>query len=115
MTGDWPTSPRSPPARHNLLDGGYALGAIQTTRGCPLNCNFCSVSAFNGTHYRQRPIADVVREFQTIREKRVLVVDDNLVGISAAHIARAKDLFRAMIQSGPAQGLDCAGDDQFCR
>jgi len=88
-----------PPARHKLLDGRYALGAIQTTRGCPLNCNFCSVSTFNGTQYRQRPIADVVREFQMIREKRVLVVDDNLVGISAAHIARAKDLFRAMIQA----------------
>ncbi len=87
------------PAQHGLLDGGYALGAIQTTRGCPLNCNFCSVSAFNGTHYRQRPIADVIREFQMIREKRVLVVDDNLVGISADHIARAKDLFRAMIQA----------------
>jgi len=90
---------RVPAARHALLDGRYALGAIQTTRGCPLNCNFCSVSAFNGTHYRQRPIPDVVDEFKTIREKRVLVVDDNLVGISAAHIARAKDLFRAMIQA----------------
>ena len=88
-----------PPARHALLDGQYALGAIQTTRGCPLNCNFCSVSAFNGTHYRQRPVADVVDEFRMIREKRVLVVDDNLVGVSARHIARAKDLFRAMIQA----------------
>jgi radical SAM superfamily enzyme YgiQ (UPF0313 family) len=86
-------------ARHELLDGHYALGAIQTTRGCPLNCNFCSVSAFNGAHYRQRPVADVVREFRTIREKRVLVVDDNLIGISPSHIARAKELFRAMIQA----------------
>ena len=90
---------RIAPARHDLLESGYALGAIQTTRGCPLNCNFCSVSAFNGTHYRQRPIADVIREFRTIREKRVLVVDDNLIGISADHIARAKDLFRAMIRA----------------
>ncbi len=88
-----------PAARHELLDGRYALGVIQTTRGCPLNCNFCSVSAFNGTHYRQRPVGDVVREFQMIREKRVLVVDDNLIGISANHIARAKELFRAMIQA----------------
>jgi len=88
-----------PPGRHALLNGRYALGAIQTTRGCPLNCNFCSVSAFNGTRYRQRPIADVVDEFRMIREKRVLVVDDNLIGVSASHIARAKDLFRAMIQA----------------
>ena len=84
------------PARHDLLSGRYAIGAIQTTRGCPLNCSFCSVTAFNGARYRQRPIPDVVREFQSIRERLVLVVDDNLIGTRPEHIARAKDLFRAM-------------------
>ncbi|MBN2297801.1 MAG: B12-binding domain-containing radical SAM protein [Deltaproteobacteria bacterium] len=88
-----------PIARHDLLATGYACGAIQTTRGCPLNCSFCSVTAFNGARYRQRPIADVVREFQVIREKHVLVVDDNLIGTSQEHVARAKDLFRAMAQA----------------
>jgi radical SAM superfamily enzyme YgiQ (UPF0313 family) len=88
-----------PPARHDLLSGEYAFGAIQTTRGCPLNCTFCSVTAFNGAHYRQRPIPDVVREFRSIREKHVLVVDDNLIGIGPDHITRAKDLFRAMAQA----------------
>jgi radical SAM superfamily enzyme YgiQ (UPF0313 family) len=88
-----------PIARHDLLAKGYACGAIQTTRGCPLNCSFCSVTAFNGAHYRQRPIADVVREFQLIRERHVLVVDDNLIGTRRGHITRAKDLFRAMAQA----------------
>jgi len=88
-----------PLARHDLLPARYAFGAIQTTRGCPLNCSFCSVTTFNGARYRQRPIPDVVREFQAIREKRVLVVDDNLVGTRPEHIARAKDLFRAMAQA----------------
>src|SRR5512137_607327 len=88
-----------PVARHDLLASGYAFGAIQTTRGCPLNCSFCSVTAFNGARYRQRPIPDVVREFQSIREKRVLVVDDNLIGTRPEHIARAKDMFRAMAQA----------------
>ena len=88
-----------PPARHDLLTGDYACGSIQTTRGCPLNCSFCSVTAFNGYRYRQRPVADVVREFGTIREKLVLVVDDNLIGTSRKHVARTKDLFRAMIQA----------------
>jgi radical SAM superfamily enzyme YgiQ (UPF0313 family) len=88
-----------PPARHDLLAGGYAFGAVQTTRGCPLNCSFCSVTAFNGARYRQRPIADVVREFQSIREKLVLVVDDNLIGTRPEHIGRAKDLFRALAQA----------------
>jgi len=84
------------PARHDLLPDRYAFGAIQTTRGCPLNCTFCSVTTFNGAQYRQRPIPDVVREFQSIREKLVLVVDDNLIGTRPEHIARAKDLFRAL-------------------
>jgi radical SAM superfamily enzyme YgiQ (UPF0313 family) len=88
-----------PLARHDLLSSGYAFGAIQTTRGCPLNCSFCSVTTFNGARYRQRPIADVVREFKQIREKRVLVVDDNLIGTRPEHIARAKELFRAIIEA----------------
>ena len=91
------------PARHDLLATGYAFGAIQTTRGCPLNCTFCSVTAFNGARYRQRSIPDVVREFQSIPDRRVLVVDDNLIGTRAEHIARAKELFRAMAQANPGK------------
>lgn len=89
-----------PSARHDLTGKGYAFGAIQTTRGCPLNCSFCSVTAFNGAHYRQRSIEDVVSEFKSIREKYVLVVDDNLIGTRTEHIARAKELFRAMATAG---------------
>jgi len=88
-----------PTARHDLLAKGYAFGAIQTTRGCPLNCSFCSVTAFNGARYRMRSIEDVVQEFRLIREELVLVVDDNLVGTRPEHISRAKDLFRALAQA----------------
>jgi len=88
-----------PFARHDLLRGEYACGAIQTTRGCPLDCSFCSVTSFNGSRYRQRPIADVLREFQSIREKHVLVVDDNLIGTNPRHVERAKDLFRALVKA----------------
>ncbi len=88
-----------PAARHDLLPRGYFFGAIQTTRGCPLSCSFCSVTAVNGAHYRQRPIADVVGELRLIREVAVLLVDDNLIGTRPEHITRAKDLFRAMIDA----------------
>jgi radical SAM superfamily enzyme YgiQ (UPF0313 family) len=40
-----------------------------------------------------------VQEFQSIREKRVLIVDDNLIGTSFKHLTRAKNLFRAMIHA----------------
>ncbi|MEK7269617.1 MAG: hypothetical protein AAB215_01595, partial [Planctomycetota bacterium] len=44
----------------------------------------------------QRAVADVVEEFKSIRGKYVLVVDDNLIGTRSDHVARAKDLFRAL-------------------
>lgn len=90
---------KTPPARHDLVQNGYRLGSIQTARGCPLNCSFCTVTAFNGGEFRFRPIDDVVEEFKMIREKYVLVVDDNLCGTRTNHITRTKDLFRAMIKA----------------
>jgi radical SAM superfamily enzyme YgiQ (UPF0313 family) len=84
------------PARHDLLPHGYPFGSIQTTRGCSLNCTFCSVTAFNGARYRQRPIPELVEEFRSIPESRVLIVDDNLIGRKPEHIERAKELFRAL-------------------
>jgi radical SAM superfamily enzyme YgiQ (UPF0313 family) len=89
-----------PPVRHDLLSGNYAFGSIQTTRGCPLQCSFCSVTSFNGARFRQRPIEHVIREFQQVPEDLVLIVDDNLIGTRREHIDRTKDLFRAMISAG---------------
>lgn len=105
-----------PIARHDLLPTGYRFGSVQTTRGCPLACGFCSVSAFNGRQYRRRPIPDVLREFAAIRESFVLLVDDNFIGTSKEHIARTKDLLRAMIASNNrkkwiAQATINLGDD----
>jgi radical SAM superfamily enzyme YgiQ (UPF0313 family) len=88
-----------PPARHDLLPRGYHMGSIQITRGCPLNCSFCSVTAFNGGRYRRRPIEKVLEEFKLIREKYVFIVDDNLIGIRNEDISFCKNLFRAMINA----------------
>jgi len=110
-----------PLARHDLLPTGYLFGSIQTTRGCPLNCSFCSVTAFNGRLHRHRPIGNVVQEFKSIREKYVLVVDDNLIGTHKDHIARAKDLFRAMIQANLGKkwitqvSINMADDEELLR
>jgi len=98
-TGQYADMDQIPPARHDLLNKGYAVGAIQTTRGCPLNCSFCSVSAFNGNRYRRRPTDQVIAEFKQIQEKWVLIVDDNLIGTTSSHIEQAKELFRALIQA----------------
>ena len=102
-----------PPARHDLLAGRYHFGSIQATRGCPLNCSFCSVTAFNGGLFRHRPIENVIAELRQVREKRFLFVDDNLIGTRRDHIAYAKDLFRAMIREGLTQPWICQATINF--
>jgi radical SAM superfamily enzyme YgiQ (UPF0313 family) len=89
-----------PAARHDLLAGRYRFGSIQTTRGCPLSCSFCSVTAFNGGKFRHRPVANVIEELRQIRERIILFVDDNLIGTRQDHIDHTKELFRAMIREG---------------
>ncbi len=96
-----------PQARHDLLNGDYAFGSVQTTRGCPLSCSFCSVSTLSGKEYRHRPIDAVIEEFRAIREKWVLIVDDNLIGTGPSHIARAKKMFRAMIAADLGKDWIC--------
>ena len=110
-----------PLARYDLLSSGYYFGSIQTTRGCPLRCSFCSVPAFNGRVYRSRPIDKVIQEFKLIREKYVLIVDDNLIGIHKSHLDRAKDLFRAMIRANLGKywiaqvSMNVADDEELLR
>ena len=110
-----------PLARHDLLPTGYHFGSIETTRGCPLNCAFCSVSAFNGRRYRHRPIENVVQELKLIREKYILIVDDNLIGTRKDHIVRAKNMFRSMIKANLRKRWVCqatinmADDEELLR
>jgi radical SAM superfamily enzyme YgiQ (UPF0313 family) len=60
---------------------------VETTRGCPIDCEFCAVSnAFGGT-YRNRPIEEVLTELRSLRpfeglltlKNCVFFVDDNIV------------------------------------
>ena len=79
--------------RRDLLKGKYFVETVQTGRGCPINCNFCSVTAFNGSRYRVRNIDSVIDEINSIKSKRIFIVDDNIVGQGPRYIRRAKDLF----------------------
>ncbi|WP_298438202.1 radical SAM protein [Geobacter sp.] len=72
-----------PVARRGLFAGkGYLLtNTLQTTRGCPFDCEFCSVTAFYGRKYRERPVEGVLAELEQLRKVNsfAFFVDDNLV------------------------------------
>jgi radical SAM superfamily enzyme YgiQ (UPF0313 family) len=47
--------------------GNYNRITIQTTRGCPLDCEFCAASKLYGSRYRLKPIERVLEEVDAIR------------------------------------------------
>jgi radical SAM superfamily enzyme YgiQ (UPF0313 family) len=87
-----------PVPRRDLFSGKYGMDVIQTTRGCPFGCEFCSVTAFNGREYRQRPVGEVLSELETVKKKVVYFVDDNFFGVTPAHEERALELCSGMVK-----------------
>lgn len=83
-----------PLPRRDLLRGEryVTTNVVQTARGCPNGCSFCSVSSVFGTRYRFRPIPEIIEEVRLLRGW-VGFVDDNIVGSPR----RAKELFEALI------------------
>jgi radical SAM superfamily enzyme YgiQ (UPF0313 family) len=89
-----------PMPRHDLLSKEYLFSAIQTTRGCPMQCDFCSVSTFNGCQYRLRPINEVLDELEQLPTKLVFFCDDNIIGYGKKSQERAIELFKGMVDRG---------------
>lgn len=80
--------------RRDLLNrkSYFFINTIQTTRGCPFDCEFCSVTAFYGRTYRTRPVQDVISEIEQMDGNHLFFVDDNIVGKPDF----AKELFLAL-------------------
>jgi radical SAM superfamily enzyme YgiQ (UPF0313 family) len=57
----------------------YAFDTVFATRGCAINCDFCSVPSLFGAKVRTRPAADVVAEIDTFRGMFYLL-DDTVFG-----------------------------------
>lgn len=98
---------KAPAPRRDLFHPAYTYANIQTTRGCPMRCDFCSVHTFNGSHYRGRPVDEVLDELESIPHEQVYFVDDNIIGYSKRSVERAKALFKGMIDRGIKKDWYC--------
>ncbi|MBI4831335.1 MAG: B12-binding domain-containing radical SAM protein [Candidatus Lindowbacteria bacterium] len=88
---------------------------VLTSRGCPFNCKFCSVTTMFGRGYRFRSTEKVLEDIRPYTDKTVFFYDDNFT----ANRERTKTLLRRMIEEGltpewTAQvRVDAARDDEL--
>jgi radical SAM superfamily enzyme YgiQ (UPF0313 family) len=74
----------------------YVMGAVQTTRGCPFDCEFCDVIYLHGRRPRYKPVDRILEEVsiqEKLGMKNVFFCDDNFIG----NIRHAKELLRELI------------------
>jgi radical SAM superfamily enzyme YgiQ (UPF0313 family) len=82
------------PARWDLLPKNkYMWASVQTVRGCPKHCSFCSVWRTDGQEPRQREVDRVVREVVDLRRlgfRFIALADDNFYPVSFEDLAMAR-------------------------
>jgi radical SAM superfamily enzyme YgiQ (UPF0313 family) len=82
------------PARWDLLPTNrYMWASVQTVRGCPKHCSFCSVWRTDGQEPRQREVDRVVKEVVELRRlgfRFIALADDNFYPVSFEDLAMAR-------------------------
>ena len=76
----------------------YSTMAVQYSRGCPFNCEFCDIIEIYGRRPRTKSVAQVLAELDQLHaagwRETVFIVDDNFIG----NKARAKELCKALAE-----------------
>jgi radical SAM superfamily enzyme YgiQ (UPF0313 family) len=83
---------RFPIAKLNHNHTPFHVSPILCTRGCPFNCEFCSVTDLYGKKMRHRKIQDVLKEIATRGSKKLFFLDDNIMG----DVKFAEELFTGL-------------------
>jgi radical SAM superfamily enzyme YgiQ (UPF0313 family) len=80
----------------NLVEGSerISIAPVMTSRGCPYNCNFCTVTKIFGRQYRFRSTENVIEELGRTQRDSVFFYDDNFT----ASPERTKQLLEEMIR-----------------
>lgn len=69
------------------------ISLIETGRGCPNDCEFCSIASFYKQKYVPRKIEKIIEEIKQQKPKFIFFVDDNI----CANKAHLKELCKALI------------------
>ncbi|MDD3852244.1 MAG: radical SAM protein [Syntrophomonadaceae bacterium] len=77
---------------------------VMTSRGCPFDCTFCSVTSMFGRKHRCRSVELVLEELEQYKGKQVFFIDDNFT----ANPRRSKELLTEMIRRDILPSWWCA-------
>jgi radical SAM superfamily enzyme YgiQ (UPF0313 family) len=113
----------SPVPRWDLYPTGRALmGSVQTSRGCPFECEFCDVIQYVGRKQRHKSVEQVTAELEELYRagfRRVFLADDNLT----VYRKRAKDLLHGIaawnaqkpepLSFGTQLSIECSDDAEM--
>ncbi|MBV8558701.1 MAG: B12-binding domain-containing radical SAM protein [Planctomycetaceae bacterium] len=114
-----------PMPRYDLIPyREYAMGCIQTSRGCPFQCEFCDIIVIFGRRPRVKTPEQVVAEVEAQHQlgaRVIFLVDDNFIGNKKA----AKGILRELVAWQHRRGyplaffteasLDLAEDEELMR
>lgn len=94
---DKPDVRLTPPPRFDLLDlDRYASMAVQFSRGCPFQCEFCDIITIYGRRPRTKTPAQVLADLEQLNQlgwrKQVFLVDDNFIGNHKLALALAREI-----------------------
>ncbi len=91
-----------PLPRNDLILDKYGIQLIQTSTGCPNNCDFCVVSSLYGKAFRRRNIGEVIKELQSVKTRSLFIADENFIGMTHEHrdtaVAICKEMIKAKVK-----------------
>lgn len=92
------TKKRLVPDRSVIRDKSlFVFNTVETSRGCPYSCEYCTVAAFYKSSYFQYSVESVIEEIRSIKGKFIFFVDDNLLASGPKHRERTISLLKALI------------------